>query len=303
MPTLQQLRYLVALADTLSFSRAAEITHVTQPTLSMQLKELETRLGARLVERTRARVFLTPVGAEIARRARTIAAEIEDVREIARRSDAAAAPAQLQVGVVHSVGAYVLSVAMPDLRRCFPHMRLLVREDRPEALARQLSEGVHDILLLADPPGGAEFDTLPLLREPLRVVLPFDHPLAGAERIAPGALAGQTVLTMDRGPRLDAQIRRLCRRAGAVLASDYEGTTLDTLRQMVASGMGISLLPALYVRSEVLREQLVVARPLAAAAPERELTLAWRRNSPRQAAYAALAGVLRTCLAPWGRPV
>lgn len=108
---------------------------------------------------------------------------------------------------------------------------------------------------------------------------------------------------MERGPRLHAQVLRLCRRVGAIHASDYEGTTLDTLRQMVATGMGISLLPALYVRSEVLREQLVVARPLASGAPERDLTLAWRRNSPRGGTYAALAEVLRACLAPWGRPV
>lgn len=300
MPTLQQLRYLVAIADTLSFSRAAELTHVTQPTLSMQLKELENRLGTRLVERTRARVIVTPSGAEIARKARNIIAEIEDIREIARRDDPEALQSILRMGVVHTVGAYVLSVAMPSLREAFPHMRIYVREDRLENLPRQLSDGVHDVLLLPEAPERPDFETVRLMREPLHVVLPADHRLARQDRIAPQDLAGESILTMERGQRLHDQIVRLCRDCGAIHASDYEGATLDTLRQMVATGMGISLLPALYVRSEVIREQLVVARPLSSGAPVREISLAWRRNSPRQRTYALLAQTIHECLIPWG---
>ena len=300
MPRIQQLRYLVAIADTLSFSRAAEACHVTQPTLSMQVKEMEDRLGARLIERTRARVILTPAGAEIARRARTILAEVEDIREIARRDDPEALQGTLLFGVVQTVGAYVLSVAMPTLKAGFPNLRIGVREDRMENLPEKLSDGTFEALLMADEPVHADFTSVRLLREPLHVVLPSDHRLAGCEMIDPEDLAGETILTMERGHGIHDPIAALCERVGAIPARDYAGTTLDTLRLMVATGMGITLLPALYVRSDVLREKLVVARPLSSGAPVRNLTMSWRSTSPRHRTYALLAASIRECITPWG---
>lgn len=302
MPRIQQLRYLVAVADTLNFSRAAQMCHVTQPTLSMQLKELEGRLETRLVERSRARVILTPTGAEIARRARGILAEIEDIREIARRDDPGALQAKLQMGVVQTVGAYVLSLAMPSLRKSFPNLRIFVREDGLENLPKQLLDGTHDVLLLPDEPDRPDLVSVRLIREPLHLVLPADHRLASRNTVRPEELAGETILTMERGHRLHDQIARLCNAVGAVHARDYAGTTLDTLRQMVATGMGITLLPALYVRSDVLREKLVVARPLSANAPVRDIMMVWRASSPREGTYALLAETIRKCLAPWGLP-
>lgn len=299
MPSVQQLRYLVAVADTLSFSRAAEGCHVTQPTLSMQVKELESRLGVQLVERTRSRVLLTPVGTEIARRARNILAEIGDIREAARNDGACGLQGRLNLGVVQTVGAYVLSLAMPDLRQEFPHLRILVREDRPGNLIEKLSDGTHDALLLPDAPAHRDFATVRLIREPLHLVLPSEHRLARFERIDPADLAGETILSMESGHRLHDQIMRLCHDTGAHHANDYAGTTLDTLRQMVAAGMGISLLPALYVRSDVLREKLVVARPLSSGAPMRDITMAWRSSSPRSAFHQSLAENIRRCLASW----
>lgn len=298
MPTLQQLRYLIAIADTLNFSRAAELSHVTQPTLSMQLKEMEARLGVQLVERTRARVLLTPVGNEVARRARTIQSELDDIREIARRNDPSALEPKLKMGVVHTVGAYVLSLIMPDLRDQFPDLRISVREGRLEDLPQRLLDGVHDVLLLPDDPHRPDLTSVRLLREPLQLVLPTDHPLSAREAIEPEDLAGETILTMERGHRIHEQIATLCREVGAVHASDYAGTTLDTLRLMVATGMGMSLLPALYVRSDVLREKLVVARPLSRNAPVRDLTMCWRAASPRAASYERLAGTMKRCLLP-----
>lgn len=299
MITLQQLRYLVAVADTLSFSRAADICNVTQPTLSMQIKELEQRLSVRLIERTRARVIVTPVGQEITRRARAVLAEIDDIREIARNDDPDATQAVLQMGVVQTVGAYVLAVAMPAIRDGFPALRLFVHEDRAEALARQLADGARDVLLLPDQIARPGLISQPLITEPLMLVLPADHRLARLDRIAPGDLAGETILSMEGGAVLQDDIARLCADTGAIHARDYEGTTLDTLRQMVATGMGLSLLPALYVRSEVLREQQVVARPLSARAPVRPISLVWRSGSPRQKTYQRLAAILRDSLAPW----
>ena len=299
MPTLQQLRYLVAVADTLNFSRAAETCRVAQPTLSVQLKELEARLDARLVERTRARVVLTPMGREVARRARAMLAELDDIREVARRDDPGAPQATLQIGVVQTVGAYVLSVAMPALRLAFPNMRIRVREERSDTLLRQLRDGMHDVLLLPEEVRRPDMECRRLLAESLMVVLPADHPLAGQDSIAPGDLAGETILTMERDRRLHDQIVQLCADVGAYHARDYEGTTLDTLRQMIAVGMGLSLLPSLYVRSEVIREQLVVARPMSTRAPVRHISLVWRSDAPREGTYLALVDSLRDSLRPW----
>lgn len=301
MPTLQQLRYLVAVADTLSFSRAAAISSVAQPTLSMQVKELEARLHARLIERTRARVVLTPIGEEVARRARAMLADLDDIREIARRNDPAAPLALLQIGVMQTVGAYVLSLGVPPLRQKHPAMKIQIREEREDILLRQVGDGVHDVILLAEQVERPDLDSRLLMTEPLMVVLPADHRLVRHTAIRPEDLAGETIMTMECSTRLRAQIMGLCADAGARHDRDYEGTTLDTLRQMIAIGMGVSLLPALYVRSEVLREQSVVARPLVGAAPVRYISLCWRKDSARTSTYETIAADLRETLQPWQR--
>lgn len=299
MPSLQQLRYLVALSDTLSFSRAATACHVTQPTLSMQLKELETRLGATLVERTRSRVILTPAGTEIAQRARRILADIEDIRDIATGCGAAGTPEFLRMGVVQTVGAYVLSLAMSAVREAFPNLRIQLREDRAENLPQKLVDGTHDALLLPEPIDHPDFASALLLREPLHLVLPTEHPLAVQERIHPKELRGEKILVMERGQKLHDEIGALCEAHGAIPVQDYAGTTLDTLRLMVTTGMGLSLLPALYVETDVMREKLIVSRPLSSGAPTRNLTIAWRRSSPRRQTYSDLAVTLRRALSPW----
>lgn len=299
MPTLQQLRYLSALAATLNFSRAAEICNVTQPTLSLQIKELETRLGTQLIERTRSKVLLTPVGAEIAKRARLIAEGIDDIRDIARCEDPNAMQSHLRMGVVHTVGAYVLSVAMPALREAYSATRIHVREDRAELLQEHLGQGQYDVLLLSEPPAQHDFDSQILLREALHVVVPRDHRLAAKTAIKASDLKGETILTMDGGNILTDKISRLCHGVGAFQATEYVGTTLDTLRQMVAAGMGISLLPALYVRSEVMREELVVAIPLSNNLLSREVCMVWRKSSPRVATYSSFSALMQERLEPW----
>lgn len=301
MPSLQQLRYLVAVAENLNFSRAAERLNVSQPTLSMQIRNLEARLGTPLFERTRARVMLTPAGAEIADRARAVIRAVDDIREVARANTAEAFSGVLRLGVVSSIGAYLLSIAMPKLREDFPLLRLHLREDRLDALLRQLAEGTHDALILTEPPNRTDFATLPLLREELQVVLPADHPLAEQPVLRPEDLKGETLLTMDASPGLHVQTQKLCQMTCATLARNYEGTTLDTVRQMVATGMGLALLPKLYIRSEVLRETLVVARPLSQHAPNRQVVLVWRQSSPLGGSYTAIGksiiSTLNRCLA------
>ena len=181
-------------------------------------------------------------------------------------------------------------------------MKIQIREEREDILLRQLGDGVHDVILLAEQIERPDLESRLLLTEPLMAVLPADHRLAQHAAINPADLAGETIMTMECSSRLHAQIMGLCAAAGARHDRDYEGTTLDTLRQMIAIGMGISLLPALNVRSEVLREQSVVARPLSVAAPVRYISLCWRKNSARTSTYEAVAEDLRETLLPWQAP-
>jgi LysR family hydrogen peroxide-inducible transcriptional activator len=296
MPSLQQLRYLVAVADTLHFRRAAEAVNVTQPTLSSQLRELELRLGVQLVERSRSRVVMTPIGTEIAARARRVLREVADIRDLARGSQRPLA-GTIRVGVVQSLGSYLLPHLIPDLHDGFPDLRLYVREGLAEALIHRLEEGTIDFLFYPLPLVRADLVAVPLFREPLLVVLPREHRLAEAPEIRRADLRGETILTLEPGHRLYEQVRALAEAYEAELSHDFEGTSLDTLRQMVAMGLGISLLPALYVRSEVARENLVVARPMAGEQPAREIGMVWRQGSARDAEFRDLAQIVAGILA------
>ena len=291
MPSLQQLRYLVAIADTLHFRRAAEAVNVTQPTLSAQLRELEIRLGVQLVERSRARVVMTPIGAEIAARGRRILREVADIRDLARRAQEPLT-GTIRVGVVPSLGSYLLPHLIPDLHEGFPDLRLYVREGMADALAHRLEEGAIDFLFHPLPVTRAELVVVPLFREPLMVVLPRDHALAAAAAIRPEDLRGQTMLALEPGHQLYEQVRLLAEAYGAEVSHDFEGTSLDTLRQMVAMGLGITLLPALYIRSEVAREKLVVARPMSGEQPAREIAMVWRRGTARDAEFRDLSQIV-----------
>lgn len=296
MPTLQQLRYLVAVADTLHFRRAAETVHVTQPTLSTQLRELEGKLGCELVERSRAGVRLTPVGAEVARRAKAVLRDVADIREVAR-TGADPLRATMRVGVVQSLGSYFLPLVLPTLHARHPDLRFYVREGVVADLTRRLRDGDLDALFAPLPVEDDALTGEALFHEPLLLVSARDHPLGRGEGPVPRArLASETVMTLERGHRLHETVAALAADCGARLSLDYEGTSLDTLRQMAATGLGLTLLPALYVRSEVARERLVVARPLEAPEPGRDVAMLWRRTAVQGEAHATVAALIREVL-------
>ena len=295
MPSLQQLRYLVAIADTLHFRRAAEACHVTQPTLSGQLRELEARLGVQLVERSRARVLLTPTGAAVAERARIVLRDVNEIIAVAKH-DQGRFSGTVRVGVLASLGPYLLPHVLPGLHRDFPDLKPYVREGVPRTLLAGLDDGSLDLLLFPLPVKEADFHSTPLFREPLWVLVPSDHPLAAKKTIARADLKGETVLTLERGHRLHDQVRDICQEFGAQLSLDYEGTSLDTLRQMVGMGMGLSLLPALYIGSEAVADRQVAARQVRPRAPYRMIGMVWRRHSARHDEFSALAGFIRGVL-------
>ena len=197
---------------------------------------------------------------------------------------------------MQSLGSYLLPVLVPDLHEEHPHLGLYVREGLPAALLDALEAGTLDLLFFPLPIGRAEIETVPLFREPLHFVASRDHPLADRAEILHADLRGETLLTLEQGQKLYEQLKALAEEYEARLSYDCEGTSLDTLRQMIAMGMGVSLLPALYVRSEVARENLVVARPLAEPSPSRTIGLAWRKGTAREAEFRQLGQFLRSTL-------
>lgn len=295
MPTLQQLRYLSLLAETLHFRRAAERAHVTQPTLSAQLSALEAKLGVQLVERSRSLVVLTSEGAEIAARARRVLSEVNEIIEVAKRGQSPLG-GTIRVGVVQSLGSYLLPLVIPDLHAGYPDLRLYVREGLADDLLGMLEDGALDVLFFPLPVTGSEVSSARLFREPLLVVTAKDHPLATLERVSRARLEGERILTLERGHRLHDQVRRICEETGAELSLEYGATSLDTIRQMVAMGLGISLLPALYVRSEVQQNTLVTARALDGPQPFRAVGMVWRSRAARNDEYLELARILRRIL-------
>ncbi|MCG8507781.1 MAG: LysR substrate-binding domain-containing protein [Rhodospirillales bacterium] len=295
MPTLKQLRYLVAIGETLHFRRAAESVHVSQPTLSAQLKELEDRLGVQLVERSRSRVILTPIGSAVATRASGILRDVQDIVDMTKIGQSMLGGV-IRVGFLPTLGPYLMPIVLEPLRQSFPHLRLYPKEGMPDRLQRMLEEGNLDLLIFPLPVRGHALRSERLFREPLSIVASKEHPLAASDTVDYKALAGQTVLALETGHRLHDQVRDLCDQHGAYLSLDYDGTSLDTLRHMVAMGFGISLMPSLYVRSEVSKDPSVRAISLGRRAPMRTIGMVWREHSARGDEYMTLANAIRDIL-------
>lgn len=293
--TLKHLRFLLALAEKLHFRRAAESVHVTQPTMSGQIRELEERLGIQLVERSRSHVSLTPVGKKVVARARIVLREIEAMVDLAKASQSVF-EGIIRVGVVPTLGPYLLPHIMPDLRRQHPNLQLYVREGMPQSLRRDLEEGKLDVILYPLPIYGADLESVPLFREPLWIAMPGDHRLARKNRISREDLKGEVVLALEHGHRLHEQVHALCEEYEADVSIDFEGTSLDTLRQMVEMGIGIAFLPSLYVISEIREGDQIAVRKLNCNPPNRLIGMVWRKQSSLNDQYAALAGMTRDIL-------
>lgn len=296
MPTLKQFRYLVTLAHTLHFRRAAEQCHVTQPTLSNQIQELENDLGVQLVERSRrTQVVLTPIGKEIVDRARIVLKDVQDIVDIGRHGQQWL-HGTIRMGALPTLGPYLLPHVLPSLHRDFPHLKIYVREGMPAPLIDGLAGAELDLLLFPLPISSADFESVSLFREQLWVVIPADHPLAEKQEIDRTDLAGETVLALEPGHRLYEQVANICREFDANLSHDFEGTSLDTIRLMVGMGLGLSFMPTVYVLSETPKDTQVVVREMNAQPPLRTVGLAWRRNSARSEEFQALANAIRQVL-------
>lgn len=288
MPTLRQLEYLVTLADTGSFVQAARLANVSQPTLSQQVKALEDRLGTKLLERSTTGAITTPVGRSVVAKARGVLAEVREIQALAR-SAAAGPTGTLRLGTTPTLGPYLLSPIIAELHRAAPGLRLYVREGIPDAQALALSRGDLDVLLGPLPIAGEDLEVEPLFREPLHLVSAVDDALATDRAVEAAALGGRTLLSLDTRHHLHRQTAQIAAGYGMTLSPDYEGTSLDSLHQMVASGLGLTVLPALYLASDVGGSTGLAVLPVAGWKAHRSIALAWRRGSSAEAAFRAVA--------------
>lgn len=289
--TLRQMQHLLALAETGHFRRAAQQVGVTQPSLSAQIALLEQRLGVRLVERGTTTAILTPLGRDIVERARNILADVQALEDSASE-DPAALRGTIRLGVSPTLGPYLMPRVVARLHRDHRDLRLHVREGAPDDLLRDLAAGGHDAILVQMPIIGPEFTVQRLFREELLLAMAADDALGQAASIDPADLTGRGLLTLSPNYRMTEQIIALGAAVGAEVLRDYEGTSLDAIRQMAGLGMGLALLPSLYIRSEIRDEDDVIVRPVRGRAMYREMAMVWRRRAGRAAAYQRLAAVL-----------
>jgi LysR family hydrogen peroxide-inducible transcriptional activator len=287
LPTPQQLRYLVMLAETGHFSRAAGACAVSQSTLSAGILALERGLDAHILDRAAPKhAVFTPLGLELVAKARVALAAIAAVAEAA---DAARAPMSgpLRLGVIPTISPFLLPKLMPALREGFPALKLFLREDQTDRLLAQLEDGVLDVLILAEPCacGGAE--TLPVIRDDFLAALPPGHVLAARESVAAADLAAEQFLLLEDGHCLRDQVLSVCN--ASTRGGGFAATSLHTLIQMVAGGLGVTLVPRLAVKAGLAEGTGAELRRLDGAGGGRMISLAWRPESARGAEYRALA--------------
>lgn len=277
--TLKQLIYFTALAETRHYRKAAERVGVSQPSLSQQIVGLEAALGLDLVERGQRGAVLTPGGREVLKQARKILEETSVLKSLARNAHQGIT-GTIRLGSTPTLGPYLLPYVMRRLHRAYPSLKVIVRDAPPLILQNELLEGQHDLILTQLPIRSADIEVQRLFREPLKLAVAQDHPLAGQPDAHDADLSGQDILALPSTYLLHNQIVALCEELGANLRQDYEGTSLDALRQMTALAMGISFLPALYVRSEVSGDTGDVAvLSFRNDRFTRSIGLAWRRRS------------------------
>ncbi|MBY4598355.1 LysR family transcriptional regulator [bacterium BD-1] len=289
---LRDLRYLVALADLRHFGRAAEACHVSQPTLSTQIRKLEEELGVSLVERAPRHVMLTPAGQDIALRARRVLAEVEQMRETARRT-ADPEAGSVRLGLFPTLGPYLLPHVVPRIRRRFPRLELLLVEEKTETILHMLRDGKLDAAVLALPLHEDWADSEFLFEEPFLLAVPEGHPLSGRHDLTLADLGDQHLLLLEEGHCLRDQALEVCGLAGAGEKEGFRATSLETLRQMVAAGVGVTLLPVLAVKPPVPPSANLRLLPFRNPPPSRRLALVWRRSSAMAAFLRELAGELR----------
>ncbi len=298
--TLSELRYIVAVARERHFGHAAESCFVSQPTLSVAVKKLEEELGVGLFERGQGEVSLTTAGERIVAQAQKVLEEAGVIRELASQSkDQLSGP--LRLGAIHTIGPYLLPHLVPVLTQKAVSMPLVIRENFTSVLNEQLRSGELDVIIISYPFEEPGIQTRPLYDEGFTVLLPSRHPLASNAVITPQNLDGENVLLLGEGHCFRNQVLQICPgclqkgNSDANLQKNLEGGSLETIRYMVASGIGITILPDSAIGLDQMPWDLLTARPLAADQSYRRVALAWRKSFPRPEAINLLWESIRSC--------
>jgi LysR family hydrogen peroxide-inducible transcriptional activator len=304
--TLTELRYIVAVAREKHFGRAAEACFVSQPTLSVAIKKLEDELEVKLFERGSSEVSVTPLGAEIVRQAQTVIEQAQGIREIAKRGkDPVSGP--LRLGIIYTIGPYLLPELVKNAIEHVPQMPLILQENFTVKLLDMLRTGELDCAIMAEPFPDTGLAVAPLYDEPFMVAVPRAHALAKRKRISAEELKQETMLLLGTGHCFRDHVLEVCPEF-ARFATDadgmrrsFEGSSLETIKHMVASGMGVTVVPKLSITHGMDDPQshaLVTYIPFEPPVPTRRVVLAWRRSFPRYEAIAALRNAIYACELP-----
>jgi LysR family transcriptional regulator, hydrogen peroxide-inducible genes activator len=300
MLTLRQLRYLSALAQHRHFGRAADACAVTQPALSMQIRDLEKELGVELVERRSGEVALTEIGAEVVRRAERVLAAARDLADFARHRSRTLS-GRLRLGIIPTLAPYVLPKVLPDLQADYPDLLIELRETQTKVLLEELNGGDLDAVMLALPLPDAEIESVRLFDDAFLLAVPANDPLPRDARVDPRDIDQQRLILLEEGHCLRDQALAYCASARQEMPLSLGATSLATVMQMVASGYGLTLVPEVAVDVEVRDERVKLLR-FTAPEPGRTVGLAWRRTSPRKADFFALGELVTRVLEQKARP-
>lgn len=296
--TLTELRYVLAVVRQRHFGRAAESCHVAQPTLSVAIKKLEEELGVVLFERGGGgEVTVTPAGERVAEQAARIFELVDGIKDLAAgsRDDLAGS---LRLGAIYTIAPYLLPSLIPILHHMAPQMPLILEENYTRVLTEKLRRGELDAMLIATPVEEAGILTLPLYDEPFLVALPVEHPLRKKKSIGSDELERENLLLLGTGHCFRDQVLQACpalNRSASGLAKTLESSSLETIRQMVASGVGVTVLPCTATRAHDASEGMIAMRPFKGLAPSRQVAIAWRRNFPRPRAIEAIRQAVMAC--------
>jgi len=289
MITLRQLRYLAALARHRHFGRAAEDCSVTQPALSMQVRELEREIGAELVERRPGEIVLTDIGIDVAQRAERILAATRDLVDFARHRDLLSG--RLRLGIIPTLAPYVLPRVLPRLQVLHPQLRLEVRETQTKLLLEELTAGTLDCVMLALPVDGTDVETLPLFGDPFLLAVPASDPRPARRQVTVADVDQSRLILLEEGHCLRDQALAFCATSRHDQPAGLGATSLATVMQMVANGYGVTLVPEVAVDAELHDPRVKLLR-FAEPEPTRTVGLVWRRTSPRRKDFEALGKIV-----------
>jgi LysR family hydrogen peroxide-inducible transcriptional activator len=293
---LRDLRYVAAIADTRNFSEAAKLCHVSQPTLSAQVKKLEEWLGVTVFERNNKSVLPTESGLEIIACARRAIAEADLIKELADASKNPLA-GRFRLGTFPTLAPYYLPRVMPFVREIFPKLTLILVEEKTTELLRQLKEGRIDAALLALPVNEDSLEVAEIYEDPFLLAVPSTHPLAGADSVTIAELLSQPVMLLEEGHCLREQALEVCTRAGSQEMQGFRATSLETLREMVKAGTGTTLMPQTAIRKG---ERGIAYLPFSDSEPKRTIALVWRKTTARRALMEKMVELLKAVHASGG---